>query len=153
MPDGSATAHLYRPKLFTTLGEGYDLAKFRKDVLAAQKVMDQHWDTEGRSIALINNPRTLLDTPIATVTNLKAALDEIGASIDIEQDVVMVYLASHGSASHVFEISLRPLSSRKSRHRHCARCSMRPVSSGASLWSRPVTPVDSSMRSRTITRW
>ena len=38
MPDGSATAHLYRPKLFTTLGEGYDLAKFRKDVLAGLTV-------------------------------------------------------------------------------------------------------------------
>jgi hypothetical protein len=82
---------------------------FRKDVLAAQKVMDEHWDTEGRSIVLINNPRTLLDTPIATVSNLKAALNEIGASIDTEQDVVMVYLASHGSADHVFEISLPPL--------------------------------------------
>ena len=38
MPDGSATAHLYRPKLFTTLGEGYDLAKFRKDMLAGLTV-------------------------------------------------------------------------------------------------------------------
>jgi hypothetical protein len=82
---------------------------FRKDVLAAQKVMDEHWDTDGRSIVLINNPRTLLDTPIATVTNLKATLNEIGASIDADQDVVMVYLASHGSAGHVFEISLPPL--------------------------------------------
>src|SRR6059036_1246139 len=38
MPDGSATAHLYRPKLFTTLGEGYDFAKFRKDMLAGLTV-------------------------------------------------------------------------------------------------------------------
>lgn len=82
---------------------------FRKDVLAARKVMDERWDTEGRSIALINNPRTLLDTPIATVTNLKVTLNEIGASINTEEDVVMVYLASHGSANHVFEISLPPL--------------------------------------------
>ena len=28
MPDGTATAHLYRPKLATTLGEGYGLAAF-----------------------------------------------------------------------------------------------------------------------------
>ena len=41
---------------------------FRKDVLAAQKVMDERWGTDGRSLALINNPRTLLETPIATVT-------------------------------------------------------------------------------------
>ena len=38
MPDGSATAHLYRPKLATVLAEGYDLACFRKDMLAALTV-------------------------------------------------------------------------------------------------------------------
>jgi hypothetical protein len=46
---------------------------------------------------------------VATVTNLRETLNEIGAAIDAEQDVVMVYLASHGSASHVLEVSLPPL--------------------------------------------
>jgi SulP family sulfate permease len=35
MPDGSATAHLYRPKVATVLIEGYGLAAFRRDVAAA----------------------------------------------------------------------------------------------------------------------
>ena len=38
MPDGSATAHLYRPKLATVLTEGYGSFSFRKDVLAALTV-------------------------------------------------------------------------------------------------------------------
>jgi sulfate permease, SulP family len=38
MTDGTATAHLYRPKLVTTLREGYSLALFRKDTLAALTV-------------------------------------------------------------------------------------------------------------------
>jgi SulP family sulfate permease len=38
MPDGTATAHLYRPKLFTTFSEGYGLEKFHKDVLAGLTV-------------------------------------------------------------------------------------------------------------------
>jgi len=38
MPDGSATAHLYRPKLATTLSEGYGFNRFRKDALAALTV-------------------------------------------------------------------------------------------------------------------
>jgi SulP family sulfate permease len=38
MPDGTSTAHLYRPKLITILGEGYGLAAFRRDVLAALTV-------------------------------------------------------------------------------------------------------------------
>jgi len=82
---------------------------FRKDVLAAQNVMDERWGTAGRSVALINNPRTLLESPVATVTNLREALNEIGAAIDVEQDVVMVYLASHGNRQHMLEVVLPPL--------------------------------------------
>ena len=82
---------------------------FRKDVQAARKVMDERWGTSGRSITLINNPRTLLEAPEATVTNLRETLNEIAASIDVDQDVVMVYLASHGNRNHVLEVSLPPL--------------------------------------------
>jgi SulP family sulfate permease len=38
MPDGSATAHLYRPKLATILSEGYGLLSFRRDMIAALTV-------------------------------------------------------------------------------------------------------------------
>jgi sulfate permease, SulP family len=38
MPDGSATAHLYRPKLVTVLAEGYGIGSLRKDVMAALTV-------------------------------------------------------------------------------------------------------------------
>jgi sulfate permease, SulP family len=38
MPDGSSTAQLLRPKLATTLGEGYRLDHFRKDAVAALTV-------------------------------------------------------------------------------------------------------------------
>jgi sulfate permease, SulP family len=38
MPDGSASAHLYRPKLLTILSEGYSFGDFRKDLLAGLTV-------------------------------------------------------------------------------------------------------------------
>jgi SulP family sulfate permease len=38
MPDGSSTAHLYRPKLATILTEGYGTADFRKDLVAGLTV-------------------------------------------------------------------------------------------------------------------
>jgi hypothetical protein len=38
MPDGSSTAHLYRPKLVTVLDEGYGPAAFRRDITAALTV-------------------------------------------------------------------------------------------------------------------
>src|SRR3954451_17769711 len=38
MPDGSSTAHLYRPKLITVLDEGYGPLAFRRDATAAWTV-------------------------------------------------------------------------------------------------------------------
>jgi MFS superfamily sulfate permease-like transporter len=35
VPDGSTTAHIYRPKIATVLAEGYNLGCFRRDMLAA----------------------------------------------------------------------------------------------------------------------
>jgi hypothetical protein len=82
---------------------------FRKDVEVAQDLFDSRYDTDGRSVALINNPRTVLDEPLATVSNLRASLSVIGDLIDRDQDVVMVYLASHGSRDHRLSVSFPPL--------------------------------------------
>jgi sulfate permease, SulP family len=38
MPDGSSSAHLYRPKLYTTIREGYRLVDLRRDTLAGLTV-------------------------------------------------------------------------------------------------------------------
>ncbi|QOZ55420.1 SulP family inorganic anion transporter [Bradyrhizobium sp. CCBAU 53338] len=38
MPDGSSTAHLYHPKLLTTIGEGYGLADLQRDATAGLTV-------------------------------------------------------------------------------------------------------------------
>ncbi|MEO5765696.1 MAG: C13 family peptidase [Casimicrobiaceae bacterium] len=82
---------------------------FRKDVEAARDVMDERWGTKGRSIVLLNNPQTLLTAPFATITNLRETLNEIGAAIDADNDVVMVYLASHGSPDFRLAASQPPL--------------------------------------------
>jgi hypothetical protein len=82
---------------------------FRKDVEAARDLFDDRFDTDGRSITLINNPATMLDEPFATVSNLRATLSEIGDIIDPDQDVVMVYLSSHGSKDHKLSIEFPPL--------------------------------------------
>jgi hypothetical protein len=82
---------------------------FRKDVEAARQVMDERWDTRGRSIVLVNSPQTLLSAPFATITNLRETLNEIGGTIDADNDVVMVYLASHGSRDFHLAASQPPL--------------------------------------------
>lgn len=81
---------------------------FRNDVEAARKIMDERWETKGRSVVLLNNPRTSLEIPFASVTHLRETLTEIGGAIDTDEDVVMIYLTSHGAPGRV-EVSLPPL--------------------------------------------
>jgi len=83
---------------------------FRSGAEAAQKVMDERWGTAGRSLLLINSPQTLLTTPFATVTNLRETLNEIGSAIDVDDDVVMLYLASPGARGPRLRAELPPLS-------------------------------------------
>jgi hypothetical protein len=82
---------------------------FRKDMDVARDLFDSRYDTDGRSVVLINNPRTVLDEPLATVSNLRASLSVIGDLIDREQDVVMIYLTSHGGRDHKLSVDFPPL--------------------------------------------
>src|SRR6266496_639689 len=66
---------------------------WRNDVEAAQHAMDERWDTRGRSITLLNSPQTLLQTPMATVTNLRETLKEVAAAIEGALAVTMAPLA------------------------------------------------------------
>ena len=82
---------------------------FRRDMEVARDLLDDRFDTDGRSIVLINNPRTVLDEPLATVSNLRTTLNEIGAAIDTDDDVVMIYLESHGTRDHRLAVEFWPL--------------------------------------------
>ncbi|MCC6196130.1 MAG: hypothetical protein IT518_16865 [Burkholderiales bacterium] len=65
---------------------------WRNEVERARQVMDARWGAEGRSVLLVNNPRTLISVPFATLTNLRETLNEIGGIIDPDHDIVMLYL-------------------------------------------------------------
>ncbi|HEV8094416.1 MAG TPA: C13 family peptidase [Burkholderiales bacterium] len=82
---------------------------FRKDMEVARELFDDRFDTDGRSIALINNPRTVLEVPFATVSNLRATLSAIGDIINPDQDVVMLYLTSHSGRDHRLAVEFPPL--------------------------------------------
>jgi hypothetical protein len=82
---------------------------FRKDMEVARDLFDDRFDTDGRSLLLINNPRTVLDDPLATVSNLRTALKEIGSAIDTDDDVVMLYLEGHGTRDFRMPVEYWPL--------------------------------------------
>lgn len=82
---------------------------FYKELGVISPLMNERFDTAGRSVLLVNNPRTVLQLPIASATNLRRTLRAIGERINRDEDVVMLYLTSHGSANHEFSVNFSPL--------------------------------------------
>lgn len=69
---------------------------FLHEAEAAQAVLDDRFGTSGRSLLLANNPQTVDRLPLASIDNLANALAGIGARMDRDQDVLFLFLTSHG---------------------------------------------------------
>lgn len=82
---------------------------YRADVEAAVRAMDEGGGTAGRSIALLNDPRTLLTDPIASLTHLRDTLDEFAAAMDPDEDIAMVYLAAPSRRNGELDVRMPPL--------------------------------------------
>jgi hypothetical protein len=84
-------------------------AGFVADVDAAQRTMDERWDTQRRSVVLVNSPVTVAERPFASITHLRQVLLEIGDLIDTDDDVVMVYVTGNSNADHTLTAVNPPL--------------------------------------------
>ncbi len=82
---------------------------FMREVDAVGALMRDRFGADGHIVKLVNNPRTALSAPIASTTSLRAALRRIAQSMDIDEDVLVLFLTSHGSAEHRFSLELWPL--------------------------------------------
>ncbi len=82
---------------------------FRDELKVVKRLFDQRFDTLGRSISLINNPGTTLQSPIASVTSLQRTLIRVGRVMNRDEDVLFLYLTSHGSDDHRFALEFWPL--------------------------------------------
>ena len=58
---------------------------------------------------MINNPRTTLQSPIASVTSLQRTLIRVGRLMNRDEDILFLYLTSHGSDDHRFALEFWPL--------------------------------------------
>ena len=68
-----------------------------KEMNTVRALFDSRFDTRGRSLALINNTQSQTTVPIATTTALQAALTHVGGLLDPEEDVLFLFVTSHGS--------------------------------------------------------
>lgn len=82
---------------------------FMKEVKFIDALMRQRFDAEGRSLVLVNNPKTVHELPLATVTSLSAALKHIGGLMNRDEDVLVLYVSSHGSDKHDLSVDFWPL--------------------------------------------
>ena len=69
----------------------------------------ERYDAAGHTLLLVNNPDTLDTAPLASLTNLETAVDAIAKKMDRDNDVLMVFLTSHGTREHVLYVNMDPL--------------------------------------------
>lgn len=94
--------------LVTMAGDGGS-GVFRREVGSVAALFAERFDTGGRSLALINSPVTADKAPLATADNLRRALARIGQAMDRKEDVLFLFLTSHGSPES-FYIDAGPVS-------------------------------------------
>jgi hypothetical protein len=82
---------------------------FMREVDSVAALFRERFQAEGRTVKLINNPKTVLSTPIASATSLKATVNRIGEIMDKDEDVLVLFLTSHGTGDHKFSLELWPL--------------------------------------------
>jgi len=104
-PGTRESAHLY----FVGVAGYAEEDVFRKELHVISSLMRDRFGTAGRNINLINNPATALSTPLASRTSLARTLKRIGQVMNRDNDVLFLYLTSHGSEDQHFALSFRPL--------------------------------------------
>jgi len=82
---------------------------FMKETLSIGKLLDERFDTAGRSIMLISHAGLADKFPIATLTSLRETLDAVGERINPEEDVVLLHVTSHGSEAHELSVEFHGL--------------------------------------------
>lgn len=82
---------------------------FRNEVDYFDALMATRFGAGQRTLPLINAPDTVDADPLATLSNLRAAVAGIAAKMDRKEDVLMLFLTSHGSEDHQLYVGLDPL--------------------------------------------
>jgi len=81
---------------------------FMNEALAAQDIVKNYFNTHDRSMMLINNNQTLDSFPLANRHNLKHSINEAAALMNMEEDILLLFLTSHGSENHYLSANFTP---------------------------------------------
>ena len=78
---------------------------FRREVDFVRAQFDGRFGTRSRSVALVNSRNTVAAMPMATVTSISEALKAIAARMDRDEDILFLFLTSHGSRDHELQLA------------------------------------------------
>jgi hypothetical protein len=82
---------------------------FLRESTMVAGVLAQRFDAQGRVLQLANHATTADSLPWATPLNLKRAIDAVAARMDRDEDVLVVYLTSHGASDFQLAAAHPPL--------------------------------------------
>lgn len=104
-PRTAGRANLY---VVTFAGDGSENV-FRNESEYVERLFGTRFGAAGHTIVLQNSPATVRTRPLATLTNLRWTLESLAGAMDPAEDILFVYLTSHGSADHELHVGLGPL--------------------------------------------
>jgi len=81
---------------------------FMNETRSAQSIMDDYFNTFGRSLVLINNEETVDNIPLANGHNLKKSIKQVAQLMNIDEDILILFLTSHGSEDHTISANFPP---------------------------------------------
>jgi Peptidase C13 family len=81
---------------------------FMNEAMAAQNIMNNYFDAYGRSLILINNRNTVDNFPLANGHNLKQSIKQIAKLMNRDEDILFLFLTSHGSEDHTLSANFPP---------------------------------------------
>lgn len=82
---------------------------FRNEAEYAARLFAQRFGATSHSLVLENNPASLTTRPLASWSNLETALEGLGKVMQPDQDILLLYLTSHGSEDHSLLVDMDPL--------------------------------------------
>ena len=83
---------------------------FANEARFAEKRISERYSTNGRSAVLASSVDTVNSQPLASTDNLFQSIAEIGARMNAEDDILFLFLTSHGWADATLQVSLGDLS-------------------------------------------
>jgi hypothetical protein len=108
---GLAPTQPGRPSLyFVAYAPDGEQDVFRKEALYSTRLFAGRFGAAQRSLTLVNSRATVGQLPLATTVNLEQGLRAIGRKMNPQQDILFLYLTSHGSPDAELAVKLQGLS-------------------------------------------